>query len=219
MEEGIDITGLPEEDRARADCYALISRLFYAPTDIDLLKGLVTADVPEEPSGLQIVGLEPKRDSSPYGAALRDLEAAYRATDAEAIQQEYDELFVGAGKALITPYTSGYATEQAPDRYLLALREHLVAWGLVRRDSAFEIEDHVSAVCDVMRWLIERERPLEEQQAFFNDFVYTGVGTFCNAIEARATTPFYRAVAELARTFLKVEREAFELHAGNKTFE
>jgi TorA maturation chaperone TorD len=219
VEEGIDTAGLPEEDRARADCYALISRLFYAPTDVDLLRRLAGAQAPEEPSGLQIVGLEPKRDSSPYGAALRELEAACRETDAEAIQQEYDALFIGAGKALITPYTSGYAVAQAPDRYLLALREHLVAWGLVRRDSMFEIEDHVSAVCDVMRWLIERERPLEEQHAFFDDFVYTGVGTFCNAIEARATTPFYRAVAELARTFLKVEREAFELHDGNKTLE
>ena len=101
----------------------------------------------------------------------------------------------------------------APDRHLLALRAHLAAWGLARRDAVFEVEDHVSAVCDVMRWLIEHDRPLEEQLPFFNDFVYTGVGTFCDAIDAAATTSFYRAVAAVARAFLLVEKEAFDLHA------
>ena len=48
------------------------------------------------------------------------------------------------------------------------------AWGLVRREAVYEVEDHVSAVCDVMRWLIEHDRPLEVQQGFFDEFVFTG---------------------------------------------
>ena len=204
---------ISDEDRARADCYALISRLFYAPSDNALLKEL-GAEPPSssgEPSELQLVGWEPPPRPTPYSTALKQLQDASRTADPQAIRQEYDDLFAGAGKALVTPYTSGYTAPEAPDRYLLALREHLIAWGLVRRDSVFELEDHVSAVCDVMRWLIERERPLEEQLAFFNDFVYTGLGTFCDAIEARATTAFYRAVAALARAFLQIEREAFNI--------
>jgi TorA maturation chaperone TorD len=145
---------------------------------------------------------------------MKVLKDACASADPEALRQEYDDLFTGAGKALVTPYTSGYAVPHAPDRHIVALREHLIAWGLARRDAVFEIEDHVSAVCDVMRWLIERERPLEEQHAFFNDFVYTGVGTFCDAIDVRATTPFYKAVAAVARTFLAIEKEGFDLHAA-----
>ena len=208
---------LSEEDKARADCYALVSRLFYAPVDAELLQLLAAAPRLELPDGedLQLVGWEIEADETPYTNAMKVLKEASIGADADALRQEYDDLFTGAGKALVTPYTSGYAVPHAPDRYLVALREHLVAWGLARHDSVFEIEDHVSAVCDVMRWLIERERPLEEQHAFFNDFVYTGVGTFCDAIDARASTPFYKAVAGVARAFLAVEKEAFDLHAAS----
>ena len=207
---------ISEEDKARSECYALVSRLFYAPVDAELLSQLSgEPQLAGEDSGdLQIVGWEIEADETPYTRAIKVLRDASASSDPEALRQEYDDLFAGAGKALVTPYTSGYAVPHAPDRHLVALREHLVAWGLVRRDSVFEIEDHVSAVCDVMRWLIERERPLEEQRAFFDDFVYTGVGTFCDAIDARATTPFYKAVAGVARTFLAIEKEAFELHAA-----
>ena len=207
---------LSEEDKARADCYALVSRLFYAPVDGELLSVLAGAPTLELQDGeeLQLVAWEIEPDETPYTRAMKTLKDACAHADPEVLRQEYDDLFAGAGKALVTPYTSGYAVPHAPDRFLVALREHLIAWGLVRRDSVFEIEDHVSAVCDVMRWLIERERPLEEQHAFFNDFVYTGVGTFCDAIEARAATPFYKAVARVARTFLAIEKEAFDLHAA-----
>jgi TorA maturation chaperone TorD len=207
---------LSEEDKARADCYALVSRLFYAPVDAELLAVLGGTPKLELDDGdtLQIVGWEIEPDETPYTRALKVLTDACSNADPEALRQEYDDLFAGAGKALVTPYTSGYAVPHAPDRFLVALREHLVAWGLARHDTVFEIEDHVSAVCDVMRWLIERERPLEEQHAFFNDFVYTGVGTFCNAIDARATTPFYKSVAGVARAFLAVEKDAFDLHAA-----
>jgi TorA maturation chaperone TorD len=168
----------------------------------------------QEPGALQLADWQIEADETPYTRALTVLSEASSSSNPETLREEYDDLFTGAGKALVTPYTSGYAVPHAPDRYIVALREHLVAWGLVRHDSVFEIEDHVSAVCDVMRWLIERERPLEEQLAFFNDFVYTGVGTFCDAIEARATTPFYKAVAGVARTFLSIEKEAFDLHTA-----
>jgi TorA maturation chaperone TorD len=207
---------LSEEDKARADCYALVSRLFYAPVDAELLAVLSDAPKLELPGGesLELITWEIEADETPYTQAMKTLKQACATAEPELLRQEYDDLFTGAGKALVTPYTSGYADPHAPDRYLVALREHLIAWGLARRDAVFEIEDHVSAVCDVMRWLIERERPLQEQHAFFNDFVYTGVGTFCDAIEARARTPFYKAVAGVARTFLTIEKDAFELHAA-----
>ena len=218
MADDVEKSELSDEDRARGECYALISRLFYAPADGELLRQLSAEPELEleaaDADGLKIVGWEPEPRETPYTIAFKALQQASRDAEPDALRQEYDDLFAGAGKALVTPYTSGYAVPHAPDRYLLALREHLIAWGLARRDQVFEIEDHVSAVCDVMRWLIERERPVEEQLAFFNEFVYTGVGTFCDAIDARAMTPFYKAVAGLARTFLAIEKEAFDLHAA-----
>ena len=203
MEEASDAAA-QTEDRARAECYALISRLFYAPPDRELLERLAgkSARSDEEPDG------EPPGS---YAAAFDALQRAARSANADSVRQEYDDLFVGAGKALITPYTSAYAVPNAPDRHLVSLREQLASWGLGRRGSVFETEDHASAVCDVMRWLIEREHPLHAQHSFFAGFVYTGVGAFCRAIESTASASFYRAVANLAHVFLEIENEACAL--------
>ena len=213
MSEAAKPLRLTEEDQARADAYALMSRLFYAPPDeplLDKLRG-PKRDPAELPViELQLVELAP----TAYPKALASLREAADAAEAKDLRVEYDELFVGAGRAVVTPYTSGYAVPNAPDRHLVAPREQLATWGLVRREAVFEVEDHVSALCDVMRWLIEHERPLEVQMRFFEEFVDAGVTTFCDAIQASRATHFYQAVAGLARAFVDVEREAFALHTG-----
>jgi len=209
---------IAEEDRARAECYALVSRLFYAPPDAALLSALAAeACAPDDESsttGAEARGSASGADRTPpdFPTAFEGLRQACRDADAGAVRQEYDDLFVAAGKAPVSPYTSGYTAPSSPDRQLVALREHLMQWGLARRDAAFEVEDHVSAICDVMRWLIEQDRPLSEQRRFFEAFVYTGLGAFCNAIDASPASSFYRAAAALARAFGEVEREAFEMH-------
>jgi TorA maturation chaperone TorD len=213
MADAVTNVSISEEDRARAGCYALISRLFYAAPDADLLQRLRGDPPPEvEEAKLALVLEEPQLAG--YPAAVAALQAASRSAELGPIRQEYDDLFVGAGRAVVTPYTSGYAVPNAPDRHLLTLREHLEAWGLVRRDAVYEVEDHVSAVCDVMRWLIEHDRPLEVQRRFFDEFVYTGVATFCDSIEESAATSFYRAVAGLGRAFLTIEKAGFDAYIG-----
>jgi TorA maturation chaperone TorD len=208
-------TTVPDEDLARAHCYALISRLFYAPADEGLLRQLVGPGASVQHSeGLRPQNVEAEPDPNPYSSAFTSLQDACRTTDAQTVRQEYDDLFAGAGRALISPYTSSYAVPHAPDRHLLVLRERLIGFGLARRDSVFELEDHVSAVCDVMRWLIERGRSIDEQRAFFDEFVHAGVSGFCSAIDARAPASFHRFVAALALAFIEIEQHAFELHSG-----
>ena len=208
---------LLEEDRARADCYALISRLFYAAADAALLKqfaSLAPLPAPEPAALPQETASGEDRDATAYADAFRALQHASRDADPDAVRQEFDDFFVGAGKALVTPYTSGYVQPHSPDRHLLALRERIAKWGLGRREAVFEVEDHVSALCDVMRWLIERERPLEDQESFFTGYVYAGLIAFCNAIEANPNASFYRVVAHLTRAFLAIEKRGFELQGA-----
>jgi len=201
---------LAEEDLARAHCYALISRLFYAPPDAKLLESIGAAGSATEASAP-----DETSTSGAYTEAFIALQRACRAADLAALRQEYDDIFVGAGKALVTPYTSGYSLRNAPDRHLVALREQLSTWGLARRDAVFEVEDHVSGICDAMRWLIVGGHALEVQRAFFEEYVYTGVGPFCDAVDAHASaTSFYRAAAALSRAFLRVEQEGFALLAS-----
>jgi TorA maturation chaperone TorD len=210
MQTAAQSSGVDAEDLARAHSYALISRLFYAPPDADLLNGLALGPEAEPAQSAGVIQDEALPDD--YATAFRALKQACRTAEPMALGQEYDDLFIGAGKALVTPYTSGYSVPHAPDRQLLALRERLTALGLARRESAFELEDHVSAVCDVMRWLIERGDSLDEQLQFFADYVYTGVGAFCDAIEASKASAFYSAVARVTRVFVGLENQAFDLH-------
>lgn len=192
---------LEPEEEARALWYALLSRLFYAPPDGELLRQLG--------SGLQDGS---DVDTGGFIDALRALQLACRDAVPDALRVEYDSLFVGVGKAPVTPYTSAYAAAHAPDRHLVALRSRLSAWGLTRRERVFEAEDHIAALCDAMRWLIVQRRPLEEQRDFFADFVLPAVPNFCDAINRISGADFYRNVGAFARAFIALEQDAFDMH-------
>lgn len=202
MNDAEESQALDAEDRARAHWYALVSRLFYAAPDARLLQELAAAPDADEADGAH----------SPLLEAWRALQAACRGADQEAVRAEFDDLLVGVGRAPVTPYTSSYAVSHAPDRHLLALRTRLGEWGLARRERVFESEDHVSAVCDAMRWLIEQGRPLSDQRAYFAEFIDPAIPALCNAITQSPIAGFYRAVAALALAFITVEREAFDMH-------
>ena len=189
-----------EEDAGRAHLYALIGRLFYDAPDSILLAQLCRAEA------------EPAGNNAPLDRAWQSLRDACGRAYPVGVKQEYDSLFVGVGKSEVTPYTSHYVTGNSPDQHLVRLRERLEQLGLARRSAAFEVEDHVSGICDVMRILIEDGQPLPEQSLFFKEFVYAGVTPFCDAVAIATSAVFYRSVADFAHAFLQVERQAFEMH-------
>ncbi len=192
---------LDAEELARANLYGLVSRLFYGPADPNLLA---------EISRSGEAGEGQERDGG-LAVAWRGLQEACRTAYPAVVRQEYDSLFVGVGRAAVSPYLSGYAEASSPDRYLVKLREQLAAWGLARRDNVFEVEDHISGVSDVMRCLIEGRRSLADQQRFFESFVYPGAMPFCAAAQNAASASFYKPVAALASSFFEIERAAFEM--------
>jgi TorA maturation chaperone TorD len=189
------------EDHARADFYALIATLFYAPPSGDLLDALAGAD--------EIHGED---DSVPLAAAWTTLQAACAATDEEAVQQEYDDLLVGVGKAVVPPYIAAHAEKTGVEALLVELKAFLAARGLGRQASVSEPEDHVAALCEVMRHLIAVERAeIGEQREFFERFMLPGVARLCASIEAASEANFYKRVAAFAAAFFELERKAFEM--------
>jgi TorA maturation chaperone TorD len=194
---------VPEEDGARANHYALIGRLFYEAPDSTLLARIGRADA------------DSAGEDTPLGRAWRELRQASDATFPVVIREEHEKLFLGVGRSEVTPYTSHYLRGISPDQHLVRLRERLQQLGLGRRSAAFEVEDHVSGVCDVMRVLVENGHPAAEQRLFFNEFVYPGVAPLCAAVVVAASAVFYRRVAEFARAFLEVEREALDMDDGD----
>lgn len=198
-------TALEPEELARANLYGMVSRLFYTPADPKLL-----AEVSRSPAATE----EEATGETEHGGlagAWRNLREACRNAHSAIVRQEYDGLFVGVGKAAVTPYLSAYAEPNSPERYLVRLRKHLGAWGLARRDSVFEVEDHISGVSDVMRWLIESGHPLPEQRVFFEDFAYAGAVPFFAAVQKAPAASFYQHVASFASEFFELEKAAFEM--------
>jgi TorA maturation chaperone TorD len=194
------------EDESRANLYGLLARLFYAPPDANLLTELRQATPPaEEGEGL-----------TAEGEALREAWAALVDACASAfparLEEEHFEVFIGVGKAQVTPYLSAYIERRDGETPLVRMRTQLAEWGLARRETAAEPEDHVSGVCETMRWLIVRRKaPLETQRAFFRDYLDAPAARFCSAVTACEDARFYRHVARLLDALLAVERKAFEI--------
>ena len=190
---------LPPEEQARANFYALISRLFYSAPDAGLLAALAQAD-------------ELDADDEIIASSWRDLTKAAANAEPEAVREEYEAAFIGTGKAPITLYTSAYSVRYSNEMPLAALRGELAALGLGRRPDAAEPEDHIAALCDVMRHFIaEQERDLAEQRRFFERWIDPIAEPLCNAIEASELTAFYKRVGRMAKAFFSLERSAFEM--------
>jgi TorA maturation chaperone TorD len=191
-----------QEDRARADFYALISRLLYAGPDADLLAALAAAGP-----------MAAEAASTALAPVWNALIAAAATTDAEAARLEYDSVFVGTGKAEITLYASGYLAESMRENVLVRLRAELAALGLARSAGAAEYEDHFAGLCEVMRHLIlsAPDAAVQKQKSFFLAYLLPCYGVVCDAIAASPNTDFYKYVGRFTRAFLDVETESFEL--------
>ena len=197
---------LEPEDEARAGFYGLIARLFYAAPDEQLIGQMLNAHAIGEG------GAQSGARAKALAQAWRELVDACRAAYPVVLENEHTELFVGTGKSEVTPYLSHYVLRHANDNPLVDLRGRLLEWGIARRESVSEPEDHISGICETMRFAIAvQHRSLEEQKSFFEAFIYRGAIAFCDAVNASAKAGFYRLAANFTRAFLELESEAFEM--------
>ena len=127
------------EDLARADLYGVLAELFYAPPTAERL--------------VQI-GHAGADGGTPLGAAWNALSAAARATKPDDARDDYEHMFIGVGKPLVYLYGSWYLAGFLMEKPLAALRADLHVLGLERADAVPESEDHIAALCEVMRYLI-----------------------------------------------------------------
>ena len=106
------------EEVARANLYGLIARLFYAAPDAQLISELLNAPKIEGEGEL--------------AAAWHEMVEACRTAFPAVLEAEHTELFIGTGKAPVTPYLTRYALRHAGDNPLVDLRQQLAAWGIAR---------------------------------------------------------------------------------------
>ena len=153
-------------------------------------------------------------DHSPLALAWHALCDAARDADTDAVRHEFDAVFVSPGRPPVSLYASSYMAGRQRGQLLAELREDLQQMGYERAASSNEYEDHLAALCDVMRGLITDDAATETfaaQQVFFRNYLAPWYDRVCTAMTDAEQTAFYRTVARFAHAFFTNESEYFEL--------
>ena len=205
---------LDGDDQARADLYALLARLLLAPPDAALLEALASS------APIVAQGGDPALERS-----WEHLTLASSVMDAGAVALEFDTLFVSIGTPPVDPYGSRYLAGFMNDTPLAELRADLARLGLRRVRGVGEFEDHLGALCEIMRLLVAggpgiARVPVEAQQAFFSRHIAPWFERALDDIAGADGANYYRLVARLGVAFLALEAQAFavgdEVNAQNR---
>lgn len=157
------------------------------------------------------------------GAGWQDIERLLETTTAErlaeAVADEYTQLFIGPLNPKVNPYESFYLTGGLFDRPLADVRTFLKSAGIERREGYPEPEDFLAFEMELMRWLIEKQAGATdpaEQDRFFRlqaDFLKEHLlvwGPACaQDIGLAEGAKFYQSAAKILQGFLELERNFF----------
>lgn len=188
-----------ECDTARAQEYSLLALLLVRAPDAQLLERLACL----------------RGDATPLGVAHAALAEAASRTDADRLQREFFDLFVGLGRGELLPYGSYYMTGFLHERPLARLRDDLAALGIVRADGNIEPEDHAATLCEVMAGLAGGKFANAEgaDRRLFERHVKPWLARFFVDLERAQGADFYAHVGTLGRVFMDIEVQAFALES------
>ncbi|OYY14075.1 MAG: cytoplasmic chaperone TorD family protein [Polynucleobacter sp. 24-46-87] len=196
--------GLPE-DLARADLYGLIARFFLLPPDQELLDQ-IAASIPEG---------QGSADEAPLARLWDNLVELAKNNPAQAWRDEFDANFISVGKPNVVLNASFYLAGHLNEKPLVEIRRSLDTFGLEAAENITETEDHIAALCEVMRYLIAGDdvviSNLTNQRIFFNAHIRPWYDELCDAIEIIPDMHLYHSVAALTREFMAIEAQGFDM--------
>jgi TorA maturation chaperone TorD len=197
--------GLPE-DLARADLYGLIARLFHKAPDQELLNQIATS-IPN--------GQEAQAEDAPLAKVWHSVVEVAKSNSAKAWHDEFELNFISVGRPNVVLNGSFYMAGHLNEKPLVDIRRALETFGLESAEEVTETEDHLSALCEVMRYLIAGDdveiSNLTNQRVFFNTHIRPWYDELCDAIEDIPEMHLYHPVAALTREFLAIEGQSFDM--------
>ncbi|HMB38439.1 MAG TPA: molecular chaperone TorD family protein [Wenzhouxiangellaceae bacterium] len=199
-DETVEHLFLEGADESRADTYRILSRLFRAAPDADLLQRLAECGNDEAPE-------------SKLTLAWNDLAGASRGANPVVLDHEFHAMFIGLGRGEVLPYASWYLSGFLLDKPLARLREDLARLGIDRAEDVTESEDHFAALCETMALLVAPEDgiDLSGQKHFFDRHIQPWFGHFLADVQAAKSVDYYRPVARLAQAFFEFEQRWLSL--------
>ena len=216
---GVDEVGDADdaEEIARAEVYGLLAALFQA------------APSPELYAALQVAVTEAPTRGAFLENSWSALVGASRRLTLVQVEDEFVALFQGIGKPEIFLHGSYFIAGHLNEKPLVDLRHDLIALGLERPIEVLQTEDHLSNLCEVMRYLIagvdgadsadappipagvKLARRLATQQQFFNRHLRSWDEALWEVLSTHPRADFYAAVAGFGRDFLAIEAQGFDL--------
>lgn len=186
-----------EIDAARTQEYALLALLLRRAVDAHLLTRLAAL----------------QGDPSPLGLAHAALAEGAAATNAERVEREFFDLFIGIGRGELLPYGSYYLTGFLNERPLARLRDDLAQLGIERIEGEVEPEDHAAVLCEIMAGVAggRFETPAGAERKLFEKHLAPWITRFFTDLEQAEAAEFYGRVGKLGRVFMEIEYEAFAL--------
>ena len=192
---------IAEEDRLRADFYNFLGLLLAGPPDQMLLD--------------QCAGLS--GDDSELGQAIGAMARVAKVSKPNAVEREFNALFIGLGRGELLPYASYYLTGFLNEKPLAQLRGDMAMRAITRAPNVFEPEDNIASLMEMMAGLIVGRfgapASLDDQKTFWSKHVGPWAGHFYSDLEAAEHSVFYASVGTAGRVFMEIEREAFRMSA------
>lgn len=182
-----------QEQTLRTEIYLILSALFRSAPSEEMLDFLKTLEVEPSLSAMQ--------------QAWISVRQAADQAEREALDDEYQNLFIGIGRGEVLPFASWHRTGSMMEKPLADIRHDLELLGIEREENVKEPEDHISALCEVMSMLTSEEERL--QQAVFNKHISPWFSVFNHQLVNAESADFYKPVAQLCEAFLTLEQVRF----------
>ncbi|MFZ3531996.1 TorD family cytoplasmic chaperone [Vibrio owensii] len=185
-----------QEQTLRTEIYLVLSALFRSAPSEEMIEFLTSLEVEPSESAMQ--------------KAWIVLQQAAKDSNREALEDEYQDLFIGIGRGEVMPFGSWHMTGAMMEKPLAEIRHDLELLGFERDENVKEPEDHIAALCEVMSMLTGEEEDL--QQAVFNKHIAPWFSSFTQQLENAESANFYKPAAQLCEAFLTLEQVRFSVN-------
>ncbi len=201
MNQAVTEIQIAEEDLLRADLYDFLSALLSKPPEKALL------DRSAALSG----------DASELGQAISTFARVAKATNATAVEREFNALFIGLGRGELMPFASYYLTGFLNEKPLATLRADMAALRITRAPNVYEPEDNIASLLEMMAGMIRgrfgEPTPLPRQKDFYFTHIAPWAEHFFSDLEVAQNSVFYAPVGTVGKAFLEIETQAFRMGA------
>lgn len=201
-----------DEDVLRAHWYGLLGAVMRAAPRRALLDRLAALEGDETDFGQGVRALA----EAARTVLAREPEKLDQTLD-KALEEEYFDLFIGVGRGELLPYGSYYLAGFLYEKPLARLRADMRRLAIARAEGVHEPEDHIAALMEMMSGLITgafgEPAALATQRQFFAAHIGSWAPRFFEDLESAEAADFYRSVGRVARQFVAIEAEAFEMTA------